>query len=169
MNATGTSYVAGCLRHFTYTGHHLLTSQPLKGENWNQRCDVSMITVSGRARIWGQDWRIPKPQTFSWTLILPLASWALRMENLGLPKASLSSACFTRSLWRLPFSASLLLQLSQDPAGNRTTIATVTEAIWKIQHSFGQGGRAWVKRDRKCMHACTQARRCTCRIKIIEL
>lgn len=91
MNATGTSYVAGCLRHFTYTGHHLLTSQPLKGENWNRRCDVSMITVSGRARIWGQDWRTPKPQTFSWTLILPLASWALRMENLGLPKATFIS------------------------------------------------------------------------------
>lgn len=69
-------------------------------------------------------------------------SWALQMETWGSPRL-LSSASFTCSLWRLLFSASLILQLSQDPGGNRTTVSAVTAAVWKIQHSLGQVGRAW--------------------------
>lgn len=127
------------------------------------RHDLSMLTVSDRAKIPSKDWRNPKPQTFPQSLIPALAFLSSQMEPWDAPRL-LSAASLTGSLWRLPFCASLLLWLSQDPAGYRTAVEAVRAAAWKIQHSSGSakepGGVGGG--DREHTHAGTQAGRRLC-------
>ena len=127
-----------------------------------------MTTPRGRSRTWSKGWRTPKSQTFPQTVILTLAFWSPSADTWDSPTL-LSSAGLTHPLWRLLFPASLLLWLSQDPAGYRNTVAAVTAALGKILDSLGQSRRAWVERENTRVHAHHQGAHVYIKIEIEAL